>query len=157
MRRIRKQSDYSRLLDLYFEGETTLEQEESLRLYFKAGKIAPEHERFSVLFEYVNDEKGFAYPRINRGNANRRRIYLFIGAVAAAVMLLIGAIELIENGAYNEYKLIMNGRKVHDKQLAINIANDKLEYLNDIMAKIGDQTGKMAKPGEAIKKLNILK
>ena len=42
-----------RLLDLYFDGETTLEQEETLRRRFLAGKVPPEYERYRSLFGYV--------------------------------------------------------------------------------------------------------
>ena len=50
-------NNIKKLLDLYFEGETTLEQEKSLNLYFQQEDIHPELQKFQALFQFFRLEQ----------------------------------------------------------------------------------------------------
>jgi hypothetical protein len=52
----RQDVKWNELLDLYFSGETTLEQEQMLRDYFASDDVAVEYEEFIPLFSYMNAE-----------------------------------------------------------------------------------------------------
>lgn len=49
------------LLEKYWEGETTVEEENILKSYFQNGQIMPEHEAFTPLFVYFNEQKKLLY------------------------------------------------------------------------------------------------
>lgn len=50
-------SQATELLELYFAGESSLEQEEKLQDYFVLGNPAPEHKQLAPLFIYLAQEK----------------------------------------------------------------------------------------------------
>jgi hypothetical protein len=45
-------TDIKQLLDRYWEGETTLEEEANIRQYFAVGSVAPEYDHLTGLFVY---------------------------------------------------------------------------------------------------------
>ena len=45
------------LLDKYWEGETSLKEEETLKLYFNNGNVAPQQEQYQSLFQYFKEEQ----------------------------------------------------------------------------------------------------
>ncbi|MBK6362793.1 MAG: hypothetical protein IPF52_04535 [Saprospiraceae bacterium] len=49
------------LLEKYWEGETTVEEENILKSYFQNGQVMPEHEAFTPLFVYFNEQKKLLY------------------------------------------------------------------------------------------------
>lgn len=50
-------NNITQLLDKYWEGETSLQEEEQLKQYFSNGKVAPEHLQFQPLFQFFKDEQ----------------------------------------------------------------------------------------------------
>lgn len=45
------------ILDKYWEGETSLEEEQTLRSYFNSDAVSDELKQFSPLFQYLNEEE----------------------------------------------------------------------------------------------------
>ena len=45
------------LLDKYWAGESSLEEEKMIYAYFKRGNIEPDLQEFAPLFSYFNSEK----------------------------------------------------------------------------------------------------
>lgn len=136
--------DYSRLLELYFEGETTPEQERMLIGYFRRGKLAPGHEKFAPLFQYIGEERELARPEFrhpNKLSSGMRRIF----AWAAVVVLLVsaGGILLHNRGGMGAYRLTINGEEIRNKQMAVNLAKDKLDYVNGVLGKVGENAEKV--------------
>ena len=41
------------ILEKYFEGETTLDEEKLLRSYFQSGKVTDEHLAYAPIFRYM--------------------------------------------------------------------------------------------------------
>ena len=48
------------LLDKYWEGDTSLEEELQLHLYFNQSKVDPALKTFQPLFDYFKNEKGIS-------------------------------------------------------------------------------------------------
>jgi hypothetical protein len=46
------------LLEKYFDGETTLAEENEIKAYFASADVAPEFEMYKPLFGYFEQEKG---------------------------------------------------------------------------------------------------
>ncbi len=49
--------DYKALLEKYWEGQTSLEEEKSLKAYFKSGKVDDALKPYASMFEYFEKEK----------------------------------------------------------------------------------------------------
>lgn len=77
-----------KLLDRYFLGETSLEEEQQLRAYFRAGDIHPELAAYPPLFSYWEQAGQIVAPQQRRTAIRRRLPVRWLAAVAAAVLLL---------------------------------------------------------------------
>lgn len=92
------------LLDKYFEGETSLEEENLLKAYFQGQGVAPEFLPFQPLFQFFEAEKQASlshefdhklFQKIQHKPAPRiRMITPFLTRVAAAAVLLLGIVVL---------------------------------------------------------------
>lgn len=45
------------LLNRYFEGDTSLEEEKTLHAYFQGTEVHPDHQAFAPLFQWARDER----------------------------------------------------------------------------------------------------
>lgn len=89
------------LVEKYFEGETSLVEEQQLRAYFKEGEVAEDLKTYQPLFQYFATAKKEELPshfdeRVVvklQPPAKRRfmRRMVQMSSVAASVMLVIGA------------------------------------------------------------------
>lgn len=133
-----------RLLDLYFDGETTLEQEETLRRRFLAGKVPPEYERYRSLFGYVAQQRAEACMSPVR---SRRRLIMGMAAAVvgtAAVLSAVGVFvfgDMMQDGA--GFELTVGGEALADEALAVEIADQGLARLHKLQAVLDCSLGSM--------------
>ncbi len=87
----------------YWDGDTSLREEELLRDYFKADEVAPEFESFRPLFVFFGQSKkvrmqtDIDLPQIDEKSAKNRIIPLrWLRNVAAGAVLLIGLLFLMK-------------------------------------------------------------
>jgi len=86
----------NKLLDNYFNGETTLAEEAELKQYFATGTIAPEHTPYSALFQAFGQELQQQYaapvtkvlPKQPTGKRMGVRA-LFYSGIAASLVLAV--------------------------------------------------------------------
>lgn len=87
------QPDIGLLLEKYFEGETTIEEEKALKAYFNAPGVAPEHQAMAPLFQMLRNEKAAVMPE--REKVKKPGGSFWLGsrmmAAAATMLLLISA------------------------------------------------------------------
>ena len=76
------------LIERYFAGQTTLEEERALRHYF-AGEVAPELLRYAPLFTYWTQEAAVSAPPGVRRVVRRRTLFRYLSGVAAAALLVL--------------------------------------------------------------------
>ena len=50
-------NNITKLLDKYWEGETSLQEEEKLKQYFQNENVAQEHQQFQPLFQFFKEEQ----------------------------------------------------------------------------------------------------
>lgn len=99
------------LLNSYFEGETSCEEERQLRQYFAEG-IIPEHlEIYRPMFAYLhqeNRESKLSAPTGKKMISFRRRLFYSISGVAAVALmaLTIGGIIRHQNALPENYVMI---------------------------------------------------
>lgn len=97
------------LLETYFEGETTLEQEQQLRQYFTAKDVAPHLEAYVGVFSAFAKAQQETTPRPLNLPSSRKN-YRWVAAVAAAVLLVVGIVT--QNGAQERYSSTYKDQEV---------------------------------------------
>ena len=80
------------LLDRYYAGESSLEEERALRAYFRSGRVAPEHRAHAPLFAYWGGQRELRSPK--RPLVRRLRLRWLAVAAAVALLLLAGRLAL---------------------------------------------------------------
>ena len=77
------------LLEKYFEGETTIAEENELKKYFSSAGVAPHVQQYQPLFGYYTSEtkQNFEPKLVLQSNKNRKMSWL---AVAASLVVLLG-------------------------------------------------------------------
>ena len=119
----------NKLLDLYFAGETTIEQEQELKKYFASGNIADEHKIYQQLFETFVSEKQEKYPenlpKIKPQPYYKKPFFVSIVsavAVAASVLMFFGIFSEMPSEDF----IVIKGKRIDDKELAMQTAKEKL-------------------------------
>lgn len=152
------------ILDLYFEGKTSLEEEKILKKYFASDNVLAEHKMYLPLFQTFEKEKYDSYVAKNVGdnktiemvkkkssarNTIHFRRYL-VGSVAAVSLILIGLFSYHSNQA--DY-LIIKGKKIHDSVLAQEVASEKLMQVSNLLGKSLSPMQQMNKIEESLQPL----
>lgn len=77
------------LLEKYFEGETTIAEENELKTYFSSAVVAPHLQQYQSLFGYYTSEtkQSFEPKLMLQSNKNSKITWI---AVAASVVVLLG-------------------------------------------------------------------
>ncbi|KAA1242792.1 hypothetical protein [Aquimarina sp. RZ0] len=85
-------SNIEKLLEKYFEGETTLSEEKKLKVYF-TGESVPSHlEKYKDLFQFFSDERQVTtVSEVALSTNKNKKIpwYTWVG-VAASIGLIVG-------------------------------------------------------------------
>lgn len=137
-----EQQQINNLLDKYFEGETSLEEETELRLYFANNKTLPEDlEKYRVLFSYfeVEQEKTYTGDILLPQKRSYKWSIALSGLVAVLVALFLtqpfanGGSAANTNGnsgiaTENARSLFMMMGSVPEE------SREKLGYLNELKA-----------------------
>ena len=128
------------LLDKYLEGQTSLQEEQRLRNYFRQDNIDESLLEFKPMFDFFNEERESAmideYETIIPEQNNRpKTIKIRFGrisiGIAASVMLLLGAKFIF----FNQEKEILSQSIVYvDGQKFTDINTIQLQTLNAIEA-----------------------
>ena len=135
--------DIDSLLNKYFDGETTLEEERMLRTYFNQDNL-PEHlKEFAPMFNYIEDERvalevlkeiSDASPALTVTKKRKAILSksLYISAVAAAC--IIAVFFLFSPGKSNsngsESYAWINGKRITDKEEIKMFAEKSLENVS---------------------------
>ncbi|KAA6350297.1 hypothetical protein EZS27_002263 [termite gut metagenome] len=81
-----------KLLEKYFEGRTTREEEKKLRSLFSHDKFLPEHlQVYRPLFAYVDEEvRRSGTVTVKKTVARKKHMIYILGGVAAGVLMILG-------------------------------------------------------------------
>jgi hypothetical protein len=77
------------LLNKYFEGETTTEEERSLRAFFASGEVPPRLDVYKPMFTYFDEEIRKEQEKTKTRLPLRTLVYWASG-IAAAILLTVG-------------------------------------------------------------------
>ncbi len=132
------------LLERYFEANTTIGEEETLKTYFNGPNVAAHLEQYAPMFNYLAVAKNerFTKPLPFSGQSSRRRPQFYKWtAVAAVAVLLVG----IYIGYLNNEKATLNEKEIAEAEYArkelkkalgllaenFNRGTEKVAYLNE--------------------------
>lgn len=102
--------DIQDLLDRYWEGETTLEEERALKAYFASGKVDARFAAEAPFFQAVREEQSVQSPKINIAvqMPQQPRLAWYRMAAAAAVigMIAIGGWWMVHRSADDSQQVV---------------------------------------------------
>jgi hypothetical protein len=100
------EEELKRLIEKYYSGESTEEEEKTLRDYFRKGNVPEGYESEKLIFSYYTESAEFPEPSIDfearilagidaseikRGSQNIRKYLLPLLSAAAGLLILIGS------------------------------------------------------------------
>ncbi|MDR1738143.1 MAG: hypothetical protein LBR66_04900 [Candidatus Symbiothrix sp.] len=125
------------LLEKYFEGQTSLSEEERLRSYFESESVPPEWQPYQALFQYFASERVQEKPATEPVRRhNTRRLLLRWGSLAAACLLLFVCLRhrtIPENKSAPEISIAyIDGKQCADIKIISEEALKGLENFSEI-------------------------
>jgi len=122
-----------RLVDSYFEGRTTLEDERLLREYFRGDEVAPELEACKPLFAYFDEERQAQQMSDVQPVAllAHRRVLLWSSIAAAACALTLFMLNVLRQTPDAQSLAYIDGRKFTDIEIIRTEALNGLANLAD--------------------------
>lgn len=120
-------NNIDRTLEKYFEGETSLEEEKELILYFQSDKIESKHEQYKAIFQFITIEKSTTVKEIRR-HSNKANLYYFAAASASVIAAIFITINFSQSSKI-ESVVYVNGKKIVDIE---TIHNETLKAINSI-------------------------
>ena len=119
------------LLERYFEGTTSCEEEKELRRFF-SGKNVPEHlEIYSSFFVSLDMESKEFHRKQTRTKSHfRQRVMYSMVGIAAGLLLIIGVSQIFQNNpSPKQDYVIINGKKYTDAKI---VREQALDAFNDM-------------------------
>ncbi|MFT4222436.1 hypothetical protein [Dysgonomonas sp.] len=122
-------NDIDKLLEKYFDGETSLNEEQILRDYFLQTKTEGRHKAYKPMFNFFSEEKREISPKKKTNSS----FFRWIG-IAASILLIAGVWSLfyISNGKETKSLVYVNGKKVTDASLINTEVINSIDNITDI-------------------------
>lgn len=133
-----KETNVKKLLDKYFEGFTSCEEERQLRKLFTQGHVPEELRIYRPMFICFDEEIENAKPKIKTSIRHRLNTrYIWIG-IAASILIILGAGY---NGLLRQDTnyVIINGEKYSDVHMAKQQAKEAFEAVSFSKEEVADE------------------
>ena len=112
------------LLERYFDGKTTLAEEQQIKEFFKNSAELPQKmKETKAMFEFFQNEKekqaDFEFSPIKRKDkAKIRKLYYQVSAIAASILILISIFTYTDNLEEQKVYAYINGKPIMNEQVA---------------------------------------
>lgn len=117
------------LLDRYFDGATSLAEERELQRFFAKGSVPTALKPYSALFAFFAGEKAVTCPaQAGGGSTLRLRRWRTAAAAIAATVALLLTLKVL-TPPQDRYTHYVNGKRMYDREAAMQLADDKLKML----------------------------
>lgn len=134
-------TDIDSLLDKYWEGESSPKEEALLKAYFSSGHVAEDYKAFIDLFAYFDNQSQVQYkPQTTEKHKDnvqsgarivKMSIHKWIYAVAAATVLVLGAIFVMNNmNPEKQNTLYSNVQEIEDPEEALRVTKEALALVS---------------------------
>ena len=160
--------EVERLLEKYWQTETTLEEEQKLRDFFTTGPVPPALKGAADLFAFFQAEKGKAIEQNFEGAVTKQlkarqggKLVSMIGygnmaRIAAGIAVVVAATFLIRQEIRKNYPKEMQDT-YSDPQLAFEETKRALQMISNSFGKAKKEASKMQMLNEAEKKIQMKK
>lgn len=133
-----------KLLDRYFEAETTAAEEARLKIYFSSGEVAPHLQQYIPMFCYFDQARTERFskevsfkPGAVKFSAAKRKVYSWV-AIAASIVILMGVVIQQDNqvsdfGTYEDPELAMQKTREALEMMSVymNAGTEDLGYIEE--------------------------
>lgn len=128
--------DIDKLLNKYFEGATSLQEEEILRNYFEKEDIAENHKAYAPMFRFFIEERKPEPAKETIVKPSRKKkflTYALISGIAACFALIITIrLSYIQGNADTSKSIVyVNGKKTSDIESINYQALKSIENISD--------------------------
>ncbi|MBK8347947.1 MAG: hypothetical protein IPL08_10055 [Saprospiraceae bacterium] len=149
------------LLNKYWEGSTTVEEEYFLKKYFSSENIDEAHKPYMELFMYFEDRSAITYPvkEVQLVSESRKvkwaTIRKMVYSVAAASVLVLGAVSVMKNMQPDpiQSQTAMAG-EIEDPEEALRVTKEALALVS---SKFRDSQDKVRHNMGALEKASLFK
>ena len=130
------------LLQRYFDGATSLEEERDLQRYFAESDCPESLKVYRPLFNFFAEERAIEHSTsLTEHSAHKKRnirlpLYIITGIAASIAILFMVGVPKMQT---DDYIYLVNGQRVYDQTAALEMAENKLQLLAVSMQKA--QTG----------------
>jgi len=121
------------LLQRYFDGATSLDEERELQRYFAGKEIADSLMAYRPMFTFFSEERAVEPPAQKPAARTIRLNWAIVTGIAAsiAILFLVG----LPKTQPDQYAYYVDGLRVYDETAAMESAGDKLQMLVASMQK----------------------
>lgn len=156
--------EVERLLEKYWQTETTLEEEEQLRAFFAAGRVPAQLKAAADLFTFFQAEKNKTLAQNFEGAVTKQlkarqggKMVTMIGwgnmaRIAAGIVVVVAATFLIRQEIRKNYPQEVQDT-FSDPQLAFEETKRALQMISNTFGKAKKEASKMQMLNEAEKKI----
>jgi len=129
--------EVKQLLQRYFNGESTIEEERKLEVYFQSGKVDEELEKYAEFFGGItelanaaddstieNDVMDYILENESQDKKKYRWLWQTVTGIAASIIIVIGGMLLYQQNNQNFEDTFEN------PEVAYSVAEDALEYMS---------------------------
>ena len=121
------------LLQRYFDGATTRDEERALQRYFAESDVLPDSlKAYRPLFTFFAEERAVQPPARKERNIHIGWTILMGIAASIAILFMFGLPKTTES---DNFVYFVNGQRVHDESAAIAMAENSLQLLAASMQK----------------------
>jgi len=124
------------LLERYFSGETTLAEENQLKLYFKCQNVLPDHEIYRSLFETfdaeLQDKSANPTERVQPVRKKTTRIWIKTFAYTGIAATLLLTLWIQRSQESKNYAMV-GGKRIQDNEYAEKYTAQKLNEIHDLL------------------------
>jgi hypothetical protein len=114
--------DYNKiekLLEAYFEGNTSVSEENELKEFFKNSDIPEQFMYAKGLFNFYADEKSLKSQQISiKTKQKSRNMFLYISGIAASILIAMFFVFSVQTTNDDVIYAYYNGKPITDKVLA---------------------------------------
>ena len=121
------------LLQSYFDGATSLDEERQLQRYFAGNDIPDSLKAYRPMFTFFAEEQAVTPPKPKAVVRNIRLNLSILTGIAASIAILF--LVALPEKRPDQYVYIVDGQRVYDESAAIRSAEDKLQLLAASMQK----------------------
>lgn len=126
---------YDEIIEKYFKGETTLEEETKLKMYVLSPNVAEKHKYLIPLFVFCDQEAERGLPQEEKKviKFSTVKYFKWISYAGIAACLVL-AVTFFNNAPQKDYAVVY-GKKIDNEAYAQKMAQQKLLKVNKMLEK----------------------